>query len=173
MTTKIDNFSIIDIFIFFKEYIGAGGLISLVFIALTILYFKGMSNTKKIANEEKEHGFSLEKTKFKASTKIFNGVNLVLDTLIGKWVGVIHKNTWAYTLQALDKVLPDAVIEKVVGLNRNFQERVDYMNKEFPLKENNFWHHKERAPDLLDTSPIISGRWFNGEKVEKYLPAFI
>lgn len=173
MTPKIENFSIVDIFIFFKEYIGAGGLVSLVFIALTFLYFKGLANTKTILKEEAEFGFSLEKTKFKISTKIFTGLNSLLDILIGKWVGMVHSNTWSFVLNALDRVIPDSLIEKSFGLNRGFKERIEYMNKEFPIKENNFWHHKERAPDLMDVSPIISGYWFNGEKVEKYLSSII
>ena len=173
MFNQYNAFSIIDIWVFFKEYIGAGGLISMLFIFMTALYLKGMSNHYKQEQQLAEDGFSIESKKFKISTSLFHGVNKLLDVFVGKWLAFIHKYTWKKTLSILDKLFPDSAIEKVVGLNKNIQERVDYMNQEFPVKENNFWHHKERVPDAMEISPIICGRWFNGKKVENYLHAFI
>lgn len=170
---QYNAFSAWDILVFIKEYLAAGGLVSIVFIWLTGLYIKGMMNHKAIVQEEEEKGFAIRSKKFEIATKMFTSVNYVLDALIGKWIAAVHKHTWSKTLALLDAIFPDAVIEKVVGLNRNLQERVEFMNNEFPVKENNFWHHKARTPDNMDVSPIIAGRWFNGKPVANYLASFI
>lgn len=175
----IEQYTILDIPVFISNYILAGGFIIILSILVLLMLLKGKSNYKRILKEVKEsggqetNGYSIEKTKFKITTNIFLFVSRILDTIISNWITFIHKKTHKLSLKILDTVIPDSFLERVFGLKRNFNERIDFMNNEFPKHDNEFWHHKTRAPDFDDKSPIIYGRWFNGKKIERYLPFLI
>lgn len=169
-----NSYTLLDLPIYLWRYFFSGGLVVILALLLTGLLAKGILNYRKIQKEKLETGgFSIEATKFKPSTKVFVFIAKALDYTISQWITFIHKKAWKPLLKLLDNILPDSLLESIFGLKRNFNERLEFMNKEFPVQQNNFWHHSKRAPDLLRKSPMIVGRWFNGEKVEKYLPFLV
>ncbi|WP_175888107.1 hypothetical protein [Burkholderia contaminans] len=165
-------FNLKQLLMWLGSYIFYGKLIPTVFMLLTIMYVFGYHQNKAIKQAEKDGKFEIKKHKYNPSLAIFNRVNRGLDFLIKMVATYAWKPAYSY----VEAYIPDSMIEKVLqklGFNSSFEHRVLVAKEEFEPIGNAFWWAKLRAPDYRNINPVISGKWFNGQSVEKYLPFLI
>lgn len=155
-----------------EAYILFGGLIPVLALFLCGMYFKGYLNSKKIAAETEEFGWSITSQDFSVSTGLFNLFNKAMDKIIGGSLGLLSKYVWEPIFGFVDGLVSDSFLRKVVsklGADLSFKKRVEIARVKFDESKNAFWWNKTRAPDFRSVSPVISGKWFNGEPVENYV----
>lgn len=166
-----------DVFSFITTYFVNGVIPFLMFVVFG-MYVKGYFDFKAIAKAEALNKFSVKRFNFNPSLIFFKGVNKFMDVIIGSVLSALVKHFHNPLMNFLDKILPDSNLEKLLSVyfgkksgveSLTFKSRVEKAKQEFDKKDNAFWWNKERAPDYRDISSVISGRWFNGQPVEKYL----
>lgn len=171
---------IFDLWHFFTTHI-VTGVVPFVAFVCWILYVIGYSRNKEIVKGKESEKFTSKAYSFSPALSFFNGVNSALDYAVGGVLKAVHKLAWVPSMALLDKVIPDAAIDKMFQpLSKNeeiaslsFESRLKMAQEEFDKAEDAFWWNKERAPDFRNVSPIISGRWFNGKPVENYMPMLV
>lgn len=173
------------------------GIVPILSLFFTALYIRGYFHNRDIVKANKTESFVKANYTFNPSLNYFNFTNKVLDFLIGRSYAIfslLQKHIQVNT----SKIVTDTVIEnafqfiykKIVFKIKNaknkatkieenhkqdlrtlsIESRIKFAESEFPVSDNAFWHHKERAPAYRYVSPIISDRFFNKQPVKKYMP---
>lgn len=173
------------------------GIVPILSLFFTALYIRGYFHNRDIIKANKTESFVKANYTFNPSLNYFNFTNKVLDFLIGRSYAIfslLQKHIQVNT----SKIVTDTVIEnafqfiykKIVFKIKNaknkatkieenhkqdlrtlsIESRIKFAESEFPVSDNAFWHHKERAPAYRYVSPIISDRFFNKQPVKKYMP---
>lgn len=164
--------SILHILDWFKSYIFFGGFFPIVSFLVIVLYARGYFYNKIIQEEKIENGYSLAVRKYNIGYVFFTKINSCIDFIIALVLKFVVKYAWEPSYSFLESKLTDEKLKNILtklGANFSIQNRVEVAKVEFDTNDNAFWWNKIRAPHFRNTSPVISGMWFNGKSIDSYV----
>lgn len=175
---KADGRGIVDLVVQFFYDNFYGGVIPIFFIVLFIsmigffIYFKKMYLVLKSSNgDEINEKYLVKKQVVKSYSldSIFSLIELYISKVIGCVVSVLKGR---FELKIWNEFLTRLFFVSASPLN--VESRAKYVVKEFPIEENEFFHHKERAFDMdAQFSAVQQGRMVNGKSVADYMEFYI
>ncbi len=173
---KVENRGIVDLIVsFFYDHF-YGGVIPLfcIVVFLSILgYYAYFTKIYSVYKKDEKNG-NIFKKKYleerqKAKSYSVDGIFSIIELYISKVIG--------FVVSRLDKIEFKAFNEfcvKLFGIKLDVAKRAEYVVKEFPINDNEFFHHKERAFDIdAQFSAVQQGRFVNGKPVSDYMEFYI
>ncbi|XVJ95779.1 hypothetical protein NLY09_08925 (plasmid) [Burkholderia vietnamiensis] len=162
----LDHLNLYEVLKWIFFYIARGGFVPIAFMICIALYGFGWMHHNKIQADKDKMKFSVEEKNEPPSYKLFKLVNKLFDFALKYTVKFISA-FWV-------NLIPDTLIEKVFKTRVSFTERLRQAKQDYPrdvkvVTENEFFWQPLRSPDRQDVSPIVYGKWWNGEDVAKHL----
>ncbi|SAL47118.1 TraM recognition site of TraD and TraG [Caballeronia peredens] len=160
-----------------KDYIFPN-IVGAISTGVLATYLKGMYNHKQSLRNQREKQFDEVGIKKTLALRFFRRANMVMDGAFNAFANSIYRPAYNY----VDGLVSDSTITRVVDrlffkneglISGKFAERLARARADFDVNEDAFMWHTQRAPDFLNISSTISGKFFNGRSIKDYLPMFV